>query len=180
MPSNGPSDHGFPDFKDIPSGDVIIDKDADVRFYSKAEVQLKDGFHAMSGSNFHAKIQDVACQSNINEFNYYKNNQNNELRYSQFQNDFIVNKLKNEFNIYPNPAKDLLNLTFTNNDIIDEKDLTIKIVNSMGINELESDFKFHIGTNNYNLNIENLQNGIYSVILKTSNSQLMQRLVILK
>ena len=50
----------------------------------------------------------------------------------------------------------------------------------MGISELESDFKFHIGTNNYNMNIENLQNGIYSVILKTSNSQLMQRLVILK
>ncbi len=174
-------ENGNINFKDIPAGDVIIDKDADVRFISKAEVQLKSGFQAMNGSNFQAKIQYyVPCQSNINEFNYYKSNPKDILQDSQFQNNFNSNKLENEFNIFPNPAKDILNLTFVNNNIIEDKDLTIKIVNSFGITELESVMKFHFGINNYKIDIDHLQNGIYYVILKTTNSQLLQRLVILK
>lgn len=82
-----------------------------------------------------------------------------------------VNEVLNEkFNIFPNPVNDVVNIT--NNDNI--KINKIKIYNENGKFVKEENYNTE---NNIQLNIENLQSGIYMFDLKTDHGSVSKKII---
>lgn len=78
--------------------------------------------------------------------------------------------------IFPNPAKEQLVLSFQLNK--EQADLTIKILSLQG--KLVQQYFYpnrKIGSNQLNLDVHNLPNGIYLIELNTENSVFYQKFI---
>ncbi|HSN07585.1 MAG TPA: T9SS type A sorting domain-containing protein, partial [Hanamia sp.] len=75
--------------------------------------------------------------------------------------------------LYPNPAKNLLGIYKGGEEILD-----VKIYNSRGVLVIEK--QYSTGQTNITINISNLQNGLYYVKIKTSQSEYTEQLVVLR
>jgi hypothetical protein len=80
-----------------------------------------------------------------------------------------------EMKIYPNPSNGKFNLTVstTSNDVVD-----LKVVNSVGMNVYERKNIEINGTFNEEINLQNLAQGVYSVVLSNQSNQLVRKLII--
>ena len=87
------------------------------------------------------------------------------------------NKLVKLFNIYPNPAKDIAVINFNLNEVCDVEieitDLSGKVVYTNSLNNAT-------GFQNINLNVENMNSGLYFVNLKTNGESISKKLTITK
>lgn len=82
-----------------------------------------------------------------------------------------VNEVLNEkFNIFPNPVNDVLNITNNNNIKINK----IKLYNENGKFIKEENYNTE---NNIQLNIENLQSGIYMLDLETDHGSATKKII---
>lgn len=75
----------------------------------------------------------------------------------------------NIITIYPNPTTVILNVIISENDLHDAR---IKLINCLGQSVLEQDY-------NSQIDVSNLENGIYTLILKDDNHQLGQKRIII-
>lgn len=103
---------------------------------------------------------------------FFAINFNNIHAKTKFNNtivEFRPSSASFDFNISPNPAKDNINIEFTRN-----VSGVIFIHDSLG-NQV---FKLTInGTVNQNISLENLNNGIYFISVKTNAKTVIKRLI---
>ena len=90
-------------------------------------------------------------------------NSNYDASKDPFLNETTV--FFSQINLYPNPAKNNLNISFTS---FEEENISIKVVDILGKTVLTKEIEVLQGENNFNLNIETLQKGIY--FLEIGNS----------
>jgi len=150
---------------------VEIEENAEVRFIACEQVYFGDGFHAKSGSTFHAKIDDETCR--------YCSHQGMapppqpQLNVVKAQtNDETSNKLSDEselpnISIYPNPGVDKVTINTEGNDIREfhyvVNDLTGKEITSKSI----------IG----NKTTLYLNKGVYIIRIKINESWYTRKLI---
>jgi hypothetical protein len=86
------------------------------------------------------------------------------------------NELVTGVSVYPNPAADKAEVSFNLNaasDVtINVVDLNGKVVNSNVLKNLA------VGANSTSLNVANLANGVYSVVIKSNDSTVTKKLVV--
>ena len=80
--------------------------------------------------------------------------------------------------LYPNPAKDNLVVSF---NLSDNGHVQIEVLDVMGKRVISQDFdNLSSGQNQQEINVANLSNGNYSLVVKTSQSVELQQFVIIK
>ncbi|MEZ4890332.1 MAG: T9SS type A sorting domain-containing protein [Crocinitomicaceae bacterium] len=86
------------------------------------------------------------------------------------------NELVSGVSVYPNPAADNAEVSFNLNaasDVtINVVDVNGKVVNSNVLKNLA------VGANSTSLNVANLANGVYSVVIKSNDSTVTKKLVV--
>lgn len=100
---------------------VILDDNSQVRFIACQGIILKPGFHAKSGSSFHAKIDSDLCQyctssgyPTTGGYQKFQYNRNIEEKSSDNQ----VNESKTlKVKLYPNPSKGNVHLELLNKNV---------------------------------------------------------------
>lgn len=85
------------------------------------------------------------------------------------------NKVESQVSIYPNPASDILYVTFKN---YESKNLQYSIINQLG--QVVKQEKLNNITGNFSTNINNLNNGIYFVKIEFANNSIYEKIVISK
>lgn len=108
-------------------------------------------------SNFRVMFQFLGDNGN----NIYLDNIN---LYPQSWLSTTESKIENSISVYPNPATNLLNITFLSTS---NQNVTIDIYNAVGqkVNQVYAG-NVSIGENNFNTSITSLANGIYYVKIK--------------
>jgi hypothetical protein len=79
---------------------------------------------------------------------------------------------KNEFRIYPNPADQMINVIYSGDGI---RDIRIIIFNHLGQMVRTKEMKANKGSNAFEINVEDLTNGLYFIKLQSGNDLLMKK-----
>jgi hypothetical protein len=148
------------------NGLIQVKSGANEKFQAGKSVTLTNGFHAESGSEFHAKIEPIDnCLGNpsaggINNGGTIKVNW-----------DEVINlNLKNShLNVFPNPTDGIVDILYEVKNqseiikvvIVDSKGLVIQTLNNLP-NDL--------GKNSIKFNFNNFANGVYYIHLKQGES----------
>ena len=83
-----------------------------------------------------------------------------------------------ELSIYPNPASDFIDI---NMNLEQESAVEVAVFNSLGQQVLANDFgQMEVGQNNFDLNVNKLQNGIYFLRIRTNEEFVTRQIQILK
>ena len=78
-------------------------------------------------------------------------------------------------NIFPNPAQDNLVIEINTNLF---KELKVEVLNLLGQTILQKDFSLDPGINTQQINLTDLQNGLYMIKLQSGKAIFTQKLVI--
>lgn len=87
-------------------------------------------------------------------------------------NDLIA---KNSFNMYPNPAKDVVSLELSN---VNQSELRISIVDYTGKEIIKAPFLSNQQASTIQLNIDDLNTGLYFISVLSASSTYTQKLII--
>jgi hypothetical protein len=138
-----------------PQGPFIVENGAVVGCIAGLEIKLKDGFHARTGSIFHARIDTVYCPE-IPDPEY---NQSGYARTESITNNSFVNfnYQETQFVIYPNPANEIIYIDHTNQDAISYQLELLDIYGNILIKVRD------IASANYILDLSNVSAGIYLI-----------------
>lgn len=80
-----------------------------------------------------------------------------------------------DFQIYPNPAQDMLNISFNSNNL---QSFEIKLMNITGKLVYSQNYTDHSGNFNKNINLSNLAKGVYILNLNSATGTLTKKVVI--
>ncbi len=91
-------------------------------------------------------------------------------------NEVVLEDLQpNTFSMYPNPAQTSLNINFQSSA---SSNVSVQITDILGKVVMNNSFTADEGYNSYKMNVENLNKGIYIVVVENNKSRTTQRLVI--
>jgi hypothetical protein len=89
--------------------------------------------------------------------------------------DISENGIENGFRVYPNPANNILNLSFEG---VDGEKVRLFVYNQLGQVVIEKEFTGQSGMQSEQINISGLQNGLYIIkIISGNNDQLTKRII---
>jgi len=80
-----------------------------------------------------------------------------------------------EMNVYPNPANDVINLSFNG---IESSKMNISLIDQTGRVVREEQFNFSTGLNNHSLNINNVASGVYELQLNVAGKSVSRKVVV--
>ncbi|MBE9491303.1 MAG: T9SS type A sorting domain-containing protein, partial [Bacteroidetes bacterium] len=80
-----------------------------------------------------------------------------------------------DLQIYPNPAQDMLNISFSSNNL---QSFEIKLMNITGKLVYAQNYTDHSGNFNKNINLSNLAKGVYILNLNSATGTLTKKVVI--
>jgi hypothetical protein len=83
--------------------------------------------------------------------------------------------IENSIGISPNPSNGVFEISY---GLSDKEKVELEIINSAGKRIYKKRFQDGAGMNNHNINLKNVSDGIYSVILSSGNLVHSERLVI--
>lgn len=176
-----------PDTSSYPATWRTIPAGATSEYVAHEEIILQDGFVAEEYSNFHAYIEPCSScddtrtmesyesRSNTNYFNTEKNEYTRKKMVEDgYENTYIEKEEEklSSINIYPNPTKDVLNISFSNNE---ENIRQVQIVNTMGTIMLD---KANL-TNNV-IDINSISSGLYIVKIITNKGNVYFEKVVIE
>ncbi len=176
-----------PDTSSYPITWRTIPAGATSEYVAHEEIILQDGFVAEEYSNFHAYIEPCSScddtrtmesyesRSNTNYFNTEKNEYTRKKMVEDgYENTYIEKEEEklSSINIYPNPTKDVLNISLSNNE---ENIRQVQIVNTMGTIMLD---KANL-TNNV-IDINSISSGLYIVKIITNKGNVYFEKVVIE
>lgn len=144
--------------------DYINEPNSEVTFRAGEEIRIGEGFHSKSGSEFHAFIDDVDCSSS------------SKLVLADSEIEF---KNNSKLTLSPNPTS---GNTIATVEIGEKSICSLTLMDNLG-NEVVTIFKdkeLNPGKYQYDLEANNLSNGIYLCVLRIGNSMHSEKLVYLK
>lgn len=98
---------------------------------------------------------------------------NNPLRTTSPVNESTpLIKKNNDFNVFPNPCRNVIKSTYF---ITTESDVNIKIYNSIGSEVYNKQYQNQIGNTEFSIDISDLANGMYNIILSNHNNESISR-----
>jgi len=171
-----------------PVGNVLIENGADIDFIASQGIDLKDGFTSNGDSDF--RIDNTLNYTPCNNYkvnkckNYVQDNDiiyNNNIDSLKFETYISVEGMNDSYNnntnnlsqnlitIYPNPTKGKLKVTSTQNTISQ-----ITITNVSGITV----FNKQANQKELEINISNLQNGVYFVKVITEQGSVFTEKIV--
>jgi hypothetical protein len=170
-----------------------IQSPAKVDFIAGKLVDLKPGFSAQAGSNFHAWIEPaIACADpNLRIGSHHKPQhtqydnmakivENNQPILYQKKNELLaVNQSFNtDVSVFPNPFEEKTELRFYLSAA--ETNVQIALYNMLGeqVKIIENTASLTVGIHQYDINRQNLPSGIYQLQLKTNNGVINKQVVI--
>lgn len=114
-------------------GDYVIEASGDITVYAGREINLKSGFHAMQGSEFHAYIDDdyddcdPFARKSAQSTNNNSQNKNLSLSNDVYLQEENLNKEQFQISIYPNPSTSEITIIFPPN-----VEGSFEIINAVG------------------------------------------------
>ena len=156
---------------DIDSG-ILIQPGGEATFIAGDKVILKPGFHAVSGSYAHAYITTTGDYCSNQQSMVSTENSEAEEYLSEIDEVYNDDTNLNRINIYPNPTTGKLNLDF--NGV--KTTALIKIFNFQGNVIIETKCNQEIIKT---LDLSFLTNAMYFIVIKTENSVVTKKLIVL-
>jgi len=126
-------------------GNFLVESSASLTLVAGISVLIQDGFHAESGSYFHAYIDGSGCP--LSDFDILTSTE-----------PIIEDKNANFFNIYPNPTTGSFTVEFQPGGC--EEVLYLEIYNLLGMNVLRKEV---INQDKLNINMQQHSDGVYVV-----------------
>lgn len=157
----------------IPVGDVIVDPSVNLTLTAAKEIVLKDGFMALAGSNFHARITNVYCYTPPPKIIAYSS----ESKVNFIQSSF--NSSIDGFNIFPNPASHSTEIQIYPKV---RPIISLEIYNFVGekITELLNCKQHSTGNINFSFDASSLPSGVYFCTLKTPEYAVTKQFVVVR
>jgi len=153
----------------------IITDEANVTYSAGISITLLPGFHAKAGSDFHALIGGCSFSeiSNLPE----KDNSEMELRSEEIAFEIESNASQNlEVQIAPNPASSIVNISF---NVLKHGKTKVSLMDLNGKIFAETyNAETVKGWNQTTLEIGNLHNGMYLVVLQNEQTTIVKKLMI--
>lgn len=151
----------------IAIGKFIVANDGDAHFRAGIEISLEDGFEAIEGAEFTAKIEDtfVGCNTSLKEGRYTQNSENN----------YAVPGLSEKnlsFTLSPNPTSGSLNIGLA--DIEYNGSIIISDINGATIATIPSK---SIVDNIISYDTSQLTSGTYFVTVQTNSGAITEQFV---
>ena len=167
------------------SGTVnVASADGTVEFKAGTSVTLKTGFHAMAGSAFTASIATCTPLLEVPEVEtaYVTTNESPLLEEEIVQPIKSVKKIKlavSDFKIVPNPLSQEANFLF---NLKEEAPVTIAIYDMSGqlITNVTQHIIMHQGLNSIRHNVQQLEGGMFLVVLRTGQEVQTQKMVVIR
>lgn len=154
-------------------GDYVIEQTGDITAYAGYEINIKPGFHAQSGSNFHAYIE-ADCPNGGNK-SAQTNGGSSEQGNAESDRDRIINfpvselELMNSIEVYPNPSSGEVNFRW--------KQITLK---KFDIYTSEGTLIYNQRIANQNSLQLNLKKGVYFCAFHTeTGSRITKKVIVL-
>ena len=150
----------------------VIGTGAVVNFLASNSITLYPGFHAQSGADFTAQISTCIDDGKLVEENDYNEDRN-------ASNTSIEEVGKNTLLVRPNPFRDIAIIDY---ELAENSSLWIGIYNATGklMDVFVNQFNQEKGIYQYYLSAHQLPSGIYWLTMKTENSILTKKILILK
>ena len=158
-----------------------ISSGGNANYSAGSSITLKPGFHAMSGSNFKALIQNCGVSNrknsfamkNTNEIYKYSKIEHNLSKNNESENEELESIImdRNSFlTIYPNPNNGLFNIQSSNN------------IRSYSVRNIFGNEIVLKKTNNQQLNIDisRFSTGIYFLELQMENGEIINKKILKK
>ena len=150
----------------ITSGSVTIDNKGSVSLKAGNSITLTAGFFASSGTTFTAQIQ--TCESSLQK-------ERKQLQSSNiFQTPAVV-----EFSVRPNPFSKFAIIDYT---LQETSTISLAIYNMSGqlLKALINSERQELGNYSYKLIVEELNAGMYILVLSTEKERLNKKIILLK
>lgn len=144
--------------------EYINEPNSEVTFRAGEEIRIGPGFHSKSGSEFHAFIDDVDCSSSSKLV---------------LDDSEIVFKNNSKLALSPNPTS---GNTIATVEIGEKSICSLTLMDNLG-NEVATIFKdkeLAPGKYQYDLEANNLSNGVYLCVLRIGSAMYSEKLVYLK
>jgi hypothetical protein len=143
---------------------------SNVTFRAGDEIILSEGFHATSGSNFHAYIENCG-NNNLNKIDLLKNVLIEENQAKISSNNVLL--------ILPNPFTEdtRISISLSNSDIIT---LTIYDILGNQIATLADGESLSAGNHNFSFSGHNINSGVYYVVMSSSTERISRPLMLIK
>lgn len=129
-----------------------------------------------SSINSSLPIDELSLSFNMNDFIVTGGS---ALRFDNFQMDAITTLptylnvdefIAEKFNIYPNPTNDIINVTSTDDVVINK--IVVHDLSDKKLKELS-----YKGTNDVQINMQDLSQGIYLLTLKTNKGTIVKKII---
>jgi len=145
----------------------VIPNGTTTSYKAGAEIKLIEGFHAKSGSNFHAKIEELTECITLPRANTSSQNdeQNDEFAFQEGKSLSVLSQISYEFNLLPNPNSGTFQIE-TNFPVSHISNL--KVINTLGITVYETQ---HLVSNE--IQLQNSCTGLYFVLVTLNDGKML-------
>ena len=145
-----------------------------VEYTAHKSILLKDGFHAINGSRFRAKIE--ACPYDC----YSENAEMSSARKANYLLDQLVTIEQRQINnmiLFPNPSNEYVKVRITTTN--PKKQIKVNLHNVRG--ELLEEFTYDGESQiDFNVDLRNYTNGVYFISAQFGNKSESQKLLVLR
>lgn len=145
----------------------VVKPGANISLTAENYIRLKPGMEIKKGATFHAHINNNCCEENINK-SYNENTF--EINLAEYYNYAGEEDEQCQITMGPNPFKDMISIHFFL-ELDGSVEINIYDTNGLFIKQLMSNSLMKHGEHSYTFNLSDLKQGIYLLILKTSNGK---------